>query len=103
MSGARVLGLPGAGGCGSTAGRGAGAAPLSPVTSLSMPSVAQAEAVAAGSHVGSLEVWMDELWFASPKLRDDTLDVDVFCKHAESRVGRNVCSPGRTAAQQVER
>ena len=28
------------------------------------------------------QVWLDELWFAAPKLRDNSLDIDSFCKQA---------------------
>ena len=51
------------------------------VTSILMP---------LGLEIKSLsvaQVWLDELWFAAPKLRDNSLDIDSFSKQVEHRVG----------------
>ena len=45
---------------------------------------------------------MDELWFAAPKLRDDTLDIDVFCRHATASVAScNTCRLERNEASNL--
>lgn len=41
------------------------------------------ELAAAAGRLGVEQVWLDELWFAAPKLRDNSLDIDSFCKQVE--------------------
>ncbi|CAJ1458237.1 unnamed protein product [Effrenium voratum] len=45
--------------------------------------VQREELTAAAARLGVEKVWTDELWFAAPKLRDNSLDIDSFCKQVE--------------------
>eukprot|EP00435_Cladocopium_sp_Y103_P016852 s2225_g4.t1 len=45
--------------------------------------VQREELAAAAGRLGVEQVWLDELWFAAPKLRDNSLDIDSFCKQVE--------------------
>ena len=45
--------------------------------------VQREELAAAALRLGVEQVWLDELWFAAPKLRDNSLDIDSFSKQVE--------------------
>eukprot|EP00913_Durusdinium_trenchii_P002030 g1876.t1 len=45
--------------------------------------VQREELSAVASRLGVEQVWLDELWFAAPKNRDNSLDIDSFSKQVE--------------------
>eukprot|EP00931_Biecheleriopsis_adriatica_P088315 TRINITY_DN6265_c1_g1_i1.p1 TRINITY_DN6265_c1_g1~~TRINITY_DN6265_c1_g1_i1.p1 ORF type:complete len:3472 (+),score=884.51 TRINITY_DN6265_c1_g1_i1:159-10574(+) len=58
---------------------------FSEVATSKEPLIVQREELASVAlRLGAEQVWMEELWFAAPKLRDNSLDIEAFSKQVEA-------------------